>query len=576
MVNAQLQRQLSQESEMARNRKLTCMDNLLSATDAIVYFKDEHSRFLYVSAGWIANVVPGLTAEQVIGKTDFDFFKKEFAVNTIEDERRIMHTGEPVIAKLEQDDRSGEWYSSTKMPLRDGSGHVVGTFGIARNVTGLVEAEKALAYRALHDPVTGLANRTAFMDRLAQAVVALDRQPSALAVLFIDLDHFKEINDSFGHDAGDQVLGQVGRRLLLLARSVDTVARLGGDEFVVLCTGLGDDDDVGLIADRIVRGLRTPYGEDGRDQPVTASVGVVVTRDPLAEPENLVREADAAMYEAKKAGRDCYRADDSAHSSGGAGTSSLRVELRSALAGSELFLVYQPLFALGQLGQRSLLGVEALVRWNHPKRGVLLPNDFITFAEQHGLIAGIGSFVLEEACRQLAAWTSRPGWPESFTMAVNISAREVSDFSLVGRVAEAVRRHGINPARLCLEIPETALIVDVARVQETLCALSSLGVRIALNDFGTGYSLVRLRQMNVDILKIDSSFVAQVSKNPRDREIVAAVTAMSHALGITVVGGGIETTDQLDTLTALDCDGGQGFLFARPMSADAVLTLVGE
>jgi len=574
LVNAQLHRRLTQDIATARDRKLTCMDNLLLATDAIVYFKDEHSRFLHVSAGWVANVVPGLTAEQIIGKTDFDFFKKEFAAATLEDEQRIMRSGEPVIAKLEQDDRTGDWYSSTKMPLRDASGQVVGTFGIARNVTGLVEAERALAYRALHDPVTGLPNRTAFMDRLSQALVALERQPSAIAVLFIDLDHFKEINDSFGHDAGDQVLSQVGRRLLLLARSVDTVARLGGDEFVVLCTGLGHDDDVGLIADRIVRGLRTPYGDDGRDQPVTASVGIVVTRDPLAEPENLVREADAAMYEAKKAGRDCYRADDSAQSSG-AGTSNLRVELRSALAGSELFVVYQPLFALGQRGQRSLLGVEALVRWEHPKRGVLLPNDFITFAEQHGLIAGIGSFVLDEACRQLAAWTSRPGWPESFTMAVNISARELSDFGLVGRVAEAVRRHGINPERLCLEIPETALIVDVAHVQQTLGALSNLGVRIALNDFGTGYSLVRLRQMNVDILKIDSSFVAQVSKNPRDREIVAAVTAMSHALGITVVGGGIETTDQLDTLTALECDGGQGFLFARPMSADAVVTLVG-
>ncbi|HXW81511.1 MAG TPA: EAL domain-containing protein, partial [Acidimicrobiales bacterium] len=217
--------------------------------------------------------------------------------------------------------------------------------------------------------------------------------------------------------------------------------------------------------------------------------------------------------------------------------------------------------------------VEALVRWNHPKRGLLLPNDFIPFAERHGLIASIGSFVLDEACRQLAEWASRPGWPDGFTMAVNISARELSAPGLTARVAEAVRRHGIDPSRLCLEIPDAALIVDMAHVQETLSALSDLGVRIALNDFGTGYSLVRLRRLNVDVLKIDSSFVTQISQNPRDREIVAAVTAMSHALGIAVVGGGIETNDQLDTLTALDCDGGQGFLFARPMSADEVLTL---
>ena len=220
------------------------------------------------------------------------------------------------------------------------------------------------------------------------------------------------------------------------------------------------------------------------------------------------------MYEAKKAGRDCFRVYDPAPN--GPKTSNLRADLRTALAASELFLVYQPLFALEQ---RSLLGVEALVRWQHPERGVLLPNDFIPFAEQHGLIAGIGSFVLDEACRQLAAWRSRPRWPEGFTMAVNFSARELSDPGLAGRVAEAVGRHRINPARLCLEIPEAALIGDVGHVQETLSA---------------------------------------------------------HALGITVVGAGIETSDQLETLTALDCDGGQGFLFARPMAPDAVISLVGN
>jgi diguanylate cyclase (GGDEF)-like protein len=207
--------------------------------------------------------------------------------------------------------------------------------------------------------VTGLANRAAFMDRLAQAVLDLERHPSALAVLFVDLDHFKEINDSFGHDAGDHVLAEIGRRLVLLARHADSVARLGGDEFVVLCRDLGEDDDVARIVERIVCGLRAPYLEGGRDLSITASVGIVVTADPLAEPERLVRDADAAMYQAKKAGRDCYRADDSVQPNG-PGTNNLRAELRAALAGSELFLVYQPLFALGQ---RSLLGVEALVRW---------------------------------------------------------------------------------------------------------------------------------------------------------------------------------------------------------------------
>jgi diguanylate cyclase (GGDEF)-like protein/PAS domain S-box-containing protein len=309
VVNAQLDPSLKPEAQDMRDRKLTCMDNLLSAVDAIVYFKDPQSRFLFVSAGWIANAVPGLTVEQVIGKTDFDFFSKEFAAATFEDEQRIMRTGEAVITKLELDERSGVWSSSTKMALRDASGQVVGTFGIARNVTELVEAEKALAHQALHDPLTGLANRAALMDRLAQSIVELERQPSALAVLFVDLDRFKQINDSFGHDAGDHVLAEAGHRLMLLARRGDTVARLGGDEFVVLCRDVGDHHDVACIGDRIVRALRAPYLAGGRDLSTTASVGIVISRDCRANPEGLIRGADSMMYEAKKAGRDCYRVD---------------------------------------------------------------------------------------------------------------------------------------------------------------------------------------------------------------------------------------------------------------------------
>ena len=323
MVDAQLHPSLKPETEDMRDRKLTCMDNLLSANDAIVYFKDRQSRFLFVSAGWIANAVPGLTVEQVIGKTDFDFFSKEFAAATFEDEQRIMRTGEPVITKLELDERSGVWSSSTKMALRDASGQIVGTFGIARNVTELVEAEQALARQALHDPLTDLANRVALMDRLGQSILELERQPSALAVLFIDLDRFKQINDSFGHDAGDHVLAEAGRRLTRLARRGDTVARLGGDEFVVLCRDVGDDHAVACIGDRIVRGLRAPYLAGGHDLSTTASVGIVISRDSRANPQSLIHDADTLMYEAKKAGRDCYRVDGSAPSTC-RGTSNIR------------------------------------------------------------------------------------------------------------------------------------------------------------------------------------------------------------------------------------------------------------
>jgi diguanylate cyclase (GGDEF)-like protein len=575
MVKTEPDLQSSQEADALRELKLTCMDNLLGTTEERVYFKDLRSRFLLVSAGCIATPIPSNAVEELVGKTDFDFFSEEHAAAAFEDEQQIIRTGEPMVGKLEREtfhDRADAWVSTSKMPLRDERGQIIGTFGITRDVTAQVRAENALAYQVLHDPVTGLANRAALMDRMSRALAALERQPGRLAVLYVDLDHFKAINDSFGHDAGDEVLSEVGRRLSLLSRNADTVARLGGDEFVLLCEALRDDDDVGLIADRIVQGIRALYVADGRDLSITCSVGIVVTLDPFADPERLIRDADGAMYEAKETGRDRYRVFDSAHRIP-TGASLLETELSHAIENEELFLLYQPLFSLED---RSLVGVEALVRWCHPERGVVLPDDFIPFAEQQGLIGKIDSFVLNEASRQLAEWVAREGWPSGFTMAVNVSGAELSDPGFAGHVAEVIRHHGIEAARLCLEMTETAFVGEWGDLQETLSALSKLGVRVALDDFGTGYSsLAHLQRMKVDILKIDRSFVAQIGRSPRGREIVAAVTAMFHALGLTVVGEGIETSHQLDTLVGLDCDQGQGFLFARPLSPEAVVALVG-
>ncbi len=560
-----------------RDLRLTCMRNLMANPDAYerVYFKDLESRFLFVSQGWIEAEAPACTEEEIAGKTDFDFFSEEHARAAFEDEQYIIRTGEPIVGKLEQEtfrDRASAWVSTTKMPLRDERGAVIGTFGISRDVTAQIRAEKALDYQATHDPVTGLASRAAFMDRLSQALAAMRRGTGRLAIVFVDLDHFKEVNDSFGHDAGDQVLAEAGRRLRALSRPGDTVARLGGDEFVVLCGALGDHDDAGRLAERFIRGIAAPYVEGGRNLSVTASAGVVVTADPLAAPEALVHEADQAMYEAKKAGRDRWRPYDGARRAT-TGTSHLLAELSRAIEAGELFLAYQPLFSLED---RSLAGVEALVRWQHPERGVVPPNDFVPFAEEHGLIVQISSFVLEEACRQLAEWMARPGWPGHFTMAINVSGRELGGLDLAERVATAVRRYRVEPARLCLEITETSLTGEWGDVQGTLGALSKLGVRVALDDFGTGYStLAHLQRLKADVLKIDRSFVSQIGREPRDRKIVAAVTAMAHALGMTVVGEGIETSTQLDALAGLECDQGQGFLFARPLPTEDVVALVG-
>lgn len=551
------------------------MENILAAPGARVYFKDLDSRFLLVSKGCEATVPVGLSTEDLIGKTDFDFYSREHAEAAYRDEQDIIASGIAIENKLERETfrgRADAWVSTSKMPLRDSQGRIIGTFGISRDVTAQIKAEKDLAYQVLHDSVTGLANRYCLMDRLTQALVAMERRAGHLAVLFLDLDHFKHVNDSYGHDAGDLVLTEVARRLANLSRRTDTVARLGGDEFVVLCASLSDEDDASLIAQRIVEGIRAPIQKDGLEFAVTCSVGIIETSDPRADPEDLIRGADEAMYEAKASGRDRHRVYDPAqHFASRA--NQLKIELDRALTNQELFLLYQPLFSLDD---QALVGVEALVRWAHPERGVVAPDDFIPFAEQHGFVGVIDAYVLNEACRQLSEWTTREGWPSGFTMAVNVSGRELSDPGFAELVTDALARHDIAPPRLCLEITETAFIGGWAEIQETLESLTALGVRIALDDFGTGYSsLAHLQRMKVDTVKIDRSFVENIGRSERDREIVAAVTAMSHALGMSVIGEGVETDHQLATLAGVDCDQGQGFLLARPMSADAVVALVG-
>jgi len=555
--------------------RLLCLQNLLASTEERVYFKDRDSRFVLVSAGWLAVSTPGRSAEEIIGATDFDVFSEEHAALAFADEREIIATGRSIVAKVERetfDDRPDAWVSTTKMPLRGERGAIVGTFGISRDVTARVHAERALAFQALHDPLTQLANRAALFDRLSQVLLALDRRAGRVAVLFVDLDNFKEVNDSFGHRVGDMVLVEVAHRLSALVRRGDTVARLGEDEFVAVCTLLSEHDDVRLIAERMVRSVAASMAIGGRDVTVNCSVGVASTSEASTEPDVLVRDADVAMYAAKAAGRNRFRVFDSAHRATSAESRELRAQLVEAIETSELFLVYQPLF---RLDDRRMSGVEALVRWRHPARGVLLPDDFVPFAEEHGLIRDIDSFALDEACRQLASWRSRPDWPDDFSMSVNVSGRQLVDPGLADRVAAAIARHAIRPQSLCLEITETALVGEVGDVEPTLARLSALGVRLALDDFGTGYStLAHLQHLRVDVLKIDRSFVEHIGRSGRDRSIVAAVTAMSHALGMSVVGEGIETDHQHAELASLSCDEGQGFLFARPLDPDAVVALV--
>jgi diguanylate cyclase (GGDEF)-like protein/PAS domain S-box-containing protein len=545
-----------------------CLRNLIASSEERLFFKDLDGRFALLSAGFVQALGRGFTASELVGKSDFDLFTSPHASEAFEDERHVIATGEPIVGKIEREtfeDRPDPWVATTKLPLRDADGTIVGTFGISRDVSAQVEAQRELARQALQDPATGVANRIALMDRLSQALLALERQPGHVGLVFIDLDNFKAINDTLGHEVGDQVLTAVARRLERVARRSETVARFGGDEFVLLLTEFRTDDDLRAICDRFLRALRQPL-KVGPGIRLTGSLGAVVSRDPGADPAALLQQADLAMYDAKRYGRDCFALYDPALHGLVASGRSLASDLARAIEQRELYLLYQPLFRLDDGG---LSGVEALVRWRHPERGVVLPVDFIPLAERHGLMGAIDMYVLDEACRQLAEWTiSHPAWKQC-TMSVNISGRALRDLGVVGSVLAALERHRLEPCRLCLEVTETALIGELDDANRVIESLSESGVRIALDDFGTGYStLAHLQQLKANVLKIDRSFITQIGRSSRDHEIIAAVTAMAHAMGMTVVGEGVEKAAQRDHLHAIGCDEAQGYLLAAPLSAN--------
>jgi diguanylate cyclase (GGDEF)-like protein/PAS domain S-box-containing protein len=421
-----------------------------------------------------------------------------------------------------------------------------------------------LRHQALHDPLTGLPNRVLFLDRLQHALERQRRRRGLTAILMLDLDRFKLVNDGLGHKIGDELLAEAAPRLKQIVRSSDTVARFGGDEFAILLEEISGEHDATDMAQRIASVFTRPFVLDGSEHFVTASIGIV-----LAEggelPDDLMRDADAAMNRAKERGRARYELFDVGLR--GRAMSRLRVEndLRRALDRDELTLDYQPLVSLRD---HSIASVEALIRWEHPIRGRISPADFIPVAEENGLIEPIGRWVLDHACRQAARWyESRPDAPP-ISMSVNLSAIQVANHGLAKTVADSLRASGLDPACLSLEITESVLLDDADGRADILRSLKEIGVRLVLDDFGTGYSsLSYLTRLPLDALKVDRSFVDGLGTEPRDTAITEAIVAMSHALSLEVVGEGAETQLQITELTRLGCDLVQGFHFSRPVPA---------
>jgi diguanylate cyclase (GGDEF)-like protein len=432
--------------------------------------------------------------------------------------------------------------------------------------------EAELERLALYDSLTGLPNRALFNDRLDQAISHRART-QAIAVYFLDVDRFKRINDSLGHPAGDEVLREVAARVQRMLRPEDTVARFGGDEFTVLCESIGGVLEAVGVADRLQREIAQPLRAGGAELRLSASVGIaLVEAGDEADCSRLVEDADAAMYRAKERGGARTELFDVAMRERAVNALSIEQELQRGLERGELRLYYQPLVSLTSGG---MVGAEALIRWEHPERGLLCPDAFLPVAEESGLIVQVGAWAVGEACRRLRDWDRRNGHASAFGLAVNLSARELTHPDVVSTVLNAVRRSALDPSRITIEVTESTAMADRDSGFRALRELSAAGVRIAIDDFGTGYSsLDHLREMPADILKIDRSFVAGMSANSPDSALVAAAIAMGRALEMEVVAEGIETSEQVADLRELGCPLGQGFLFARPLPPEEIDTLL--
>jgi diguanylate cyclase (GGDEF)-like protein/PAS domain S-box-containing protein len=538
---------------------------LESGPDAIVRY-DRDLRVRYVNSA--AATLVGKPGEELVGADRRDLQESRLVgPDLLSPLLRVLDTGQGSEHEHTVETPGGTVHLHTRLvPQVDAEREVIGVLAVSRDLTERKRVEDLLADRAVHDPLTGLANRVLLTDRLHQSIMRLEREPGMLAVMFLDLDHFKVVNDSLGHGAGDALLVEVAERISVIARRIDTVARFGGDEFIILCERLAGVDDAAMIAERVARAVAAPVTYDGQQLHPTVSIGIAVAQNADTTPEILVRDAEAAMYQAKDRGRGHggYHFFDSRVRERAVARLVVENELREALERGEFTLQFQPLW---RLPDRQVSGFEALIRWQRPE-GVRSPAEFIPVAEDSGLIVDIGHWVLDEALRRLAGWNAR-NQGEPLTMAVNLSARQLSHTSLADDVAAALARHRVQPELLTLEITETALLEESLASMEVLTRLSTLGVRLALDDFGTGYSsLGHLRRYPVDILKIDRMFVEGLDRG--DGAIVGAVTAMAHALGMTTVGEGVETAEQLAVLERLGCDEGQGYFLARPLPADAV------
>ena len=540
-----------------------------SSTDLVLVFGREGCRYVSESVGRML----GSRAEML--RSGFERFIDPADLVTV---HAAIEHGAPAQVLFRVRNKFDEWRNleANVTDLR-GDRQVRGVVFNARDVTEHVRLEEELTRQAFHDGLTGLANRALFRDRLDHALAQGERARESLAVLLVDLDGFKQVNDSLGHDAGDQLLERIAERFAEVTRPGDTLARLGGDEFAVLLEGANELTATG-VARRLLAALSDPIEVAGRSLRLGASIGVVTNVGEDVDSEGLVRDADLAMYAAKEAGRGRFEIFRHEMARELGELLGLEHELRQGLERGEFELHYQPLV---DLETKAVVGAEALVRWRLPGRDLVPAERFIAVAEATGLIMQLGDFVLREACRQTSAWDQAGILGDGFVTWVNVSGKQVSAGGLEVQVKGELARRGLTPTRLGLEVTETAVVLEGpagARARAELANLHELGVRIAIDDFGTGFSsLGQLRRFPVDVIKVDRSFVQGVERDTRDAAITANLASLAHALGVIATAEGIESQGQMAAVRELGCDHAQGYLFAYPMpGAELGRLLTGE